>query len=87
MVDVLDRQVELVGMVLGFPVVFGTPVGEGPIQPEALGIEERDHPIVEQVGRSDGAFVVTELGGGHPAVGGDGAKRLRRSAGRCGPCP
>ena len=47
MVDVLHRQVELVGVVLRLPAVLGTPVGENALQLDALLIEEGDHPAVE----------------------------------------
>ena len=68
LVNVLDGQVALVGVVLEFPAVLGAPVGEDPIELDTLGIKEGDHPIVEQVGRGDGALVGVELAGGHPAV-------------------
>ena len=54
-VDVLHRQVELVGMVLGFASAhvqdgLGAPVGEDAVQQDALGIKPGDYPVIEQVG-------------------------------------
>ena len=69
MVDVLHRQVELVGVVLRLPAVLGAPVSEDAKQLDALLIEKWDHPVVEQISCGDGALVGVELGSGHPAVG------------------
>ena len=48
-VDVLYRQVELVGMVLRLPpligTVLGTPVGEDALHLDALLVEEGDHSV------------------------------------------
>ena len=75
-VDVLHRQVEQICVVLGLASThvqdgLGAPVGEDPIQPDAQGIDEGNRPIIEQVGRGDGALVSVELGDVHRAVGVD----------------
>ena len=69
MVNVLHRQVELVGMVLRLPAVFSAPVGEDALQPDALLIDEGNYSVIQQVRGADGALVGVELGGGHSTVG------------------
>ena len=70
-VDVLHRQVELVGVIPRLPVVLGPLVGEDELQLYPLLIREGDHPVIESVGASDGALVGVEFSDGHPAVGVD----------------
>ena len=57
MVDVLHRQVQLIGVVLGFPVILGAPVGEDALQLDALLVIEGENPVIEQVRRGDGALL------------------------------
>ena len=61
MVDVLDRWVGLIGVVLRLPAVLGPPVGEDSLQLDSLSTMEWDHLVIQQVGRGDGALVGLEL--------------------------
>lgn len=69
MVNVLHSQVELVGEVLRFPALLGTPVGGNELQPDVLFDEEGNNPVIQQIWGGDGAFVGVEFGRGRPAVG------------------
>src|SRR5436190_1073729 len=67
-IDVLDRQVELV--LVAFPAAeLGAAIGQHPAQPDAVLIVERHHPIVEDLGGGDWRLSVIELGEGHLGVG------------------
>src|SRR5437660_12572672 len=67
-IDVLDRQVELV--LVAFPAAeLGAAIGQHPAQPDAVLIVERHHPIVEDLGGGDWRLAVIELGEGHLGVG------------------
>src|SRR5215468_5386510 len=67
-IDVLDREVELV--VVAFAAAeFGATVSQHPRQPDAILIIERQHPIVENLGRGDRRLAVIEFGEGHLGIG------------------
>src|SRR5205823_12973569 len=67
-IDVLDRQVELV--LVAFPAAeLGAAIGQHPAQPDAVLIVERHHPLVEDLGGGDRGLAVIELGDGHLGVG------------------
>src|SRR5438094_4718183 len=69
-IDVLDRQVELV--LVAFPAAeLGAVIGQHSAQPDAVLIIERHHPIVEDLGGGDWRLAVIELGEGHLGVGVD----------------
>ncbi len=68
MVDVLDREIELVFVVFPFPAVLGSPVGQYAQQGKFFLLEERDYPIIEQVRRRDDILSVIELYKGHLAI-------------------
>ena len=53
MIDVLDRQVELVFMALGVAAELAPAVGQHPGQRDAVLVEEWDHPVVQELGRGD----------------------------------
>ena len=71
MVDILHRQVELVFVVLGVAAIFGAAIGQHPAELHLLGIVERHHPIIEQVGGGDRRLAVIELGEGDLRIGVD----------------
>ena len=71
MVDVLDRQIELVFVALGIAAILGAAVGQHPAEPDVVLVVERHHPVVEQVGRGDRGLAVIELGERHLGVGVD----------------
>jgi hypothetical protein len=51
MIDVLHRQVQFVFVTFGRAAVFGTTIGQHSLQGHTLFMEERDHPVIEQVRR------------------------------------
>jgi hypothetical protein len=69
-VDVLDRQVELVFVAL-VTAELGTAVGQYPRQPDAVLVIERHHPVIEDLGRGYRRLAVVELGEGDLGVGVD----------------
>ena len=56
---------------LRIAAVLGAAVGQDAQGPDVVGIEERDHPVVEQLGRADRRLTVVELGERHLRVGVD----------------
>ena len=70
-VDVLDRQIELVFVAVVGPAVFGPAVGEHALQGDAVLLVERDHPVVEQVCGGQRGLAVVELGEADLGVGVD----------------
>ena len=50
MVNVLDRQVELVLVMLDIATVLTPSVGQNPEQWNVLRLKEGQHPVIEQVG-------------------------------------
>ncbi len=70
-VDVLDREVELVVVRLRGGAILGASVGQHPAQLDAMLVEERHDTVVEQIGGGDRGLPVVELGETHLAVGVD----------------
>ena len=70
-VDVLDRQIELVFVAVVGPAIFGPAVGEHALQGNVVLLVERDHPVVEQVCGGERGLAVIELGEGDLGVGVD----------------
>ena len=69
-IDVLDREVELV--VVAFTAAeFGATIGQHPRQPDSVLIIERHHPIVEDLGRGDRGLAVIQFGKGDFGIGVD----------------
>jgi hypothetical protein len=52
-VDILDRQVELVLVPLRVAAVFAAAVGQHPAERDAVLLVKRQHPVIEQIGRRD----------------------------------
>jgi hypothetical protein len=63
-VDVFQREVKLVLVVLGVAAVLSATVGEHAQQPDAMLVEERHDAIVEQVSRGQRCLAVIQLGEG-----------------------
>ena len=61
-IDVLDREVELVFVPLRIAAVLAAAVGQHAQQLDVVLLEERDHAIVEQIGRRDRRLAIVELG-------------------------
>jgi len=49
-VDVLNGKVELILVPVMSTAILGAAIGEHPVDPDFVLIEEGDHPIVEDVG-------------------------------------
>jgi len=64
-IDVLDREVELVLV----PLWTAAAVGQHPQQLDLVVAEQRKHPIIEQIGRRDRGLAIIELGASYLAVG------------------
>src|SRR5215212_1137019 len=69
-VDVLDRQVELVFVAVA-AAELGAAVGQHARQPDAVLVIERHDPVIEDLGRGDRCLTVIQLGKGHLGVGVD----------------
>src|SRR5579859_2849860 len=68
-IDVLDRKIKLVFMPLGVTAIFAAAVGQYAQQPHVVVFEQRDHAVVEQIGRRDWRLTIVKLGVGDLAVG------------------
>jgi hypothetical protein len=62
MVDVLDRQVQLVLVVLGVAAILGAAIGQHPAERDLVLVAERDYPVIQQLGRGDRGLAVVKLG-------------------------
>ena len=62
-VDVLDRQIELVLVALG-AAKFGAAIGQHPRQADSVLVIERHHAVIEDLGRGDRGLAVIQLGKG-----------------------
>ena len=62
MVDVLDRQVELVSVVFDLAAILGTAISQDPQRGNAVLGVERDHPVIQQIGCRDRRLFRVELG-------------------------
>ncbi len=69
MIDVLNRQVEFVVVMLGIAAILGAAVGQHPDEPDFLGLEELQQAVVQEIGSGDRGLAVIELGEGHLGVG------------------
>jgi len=69
MVDVLDRQVELIGVVLGISAILSPAVGKDPGERDLLLGKEGKHAVIEYVGRCQRGLPIEEFRKRHLAVG------------------
>src|SRR2546421_1742141 len=60
-IDVLDREIELVLVALAAAELSAT-IGQHARQPDAVLVVERHHPIIEDFGGGDRGLAVIELG-------------------------
>jgi hypothetical protein len=67
-VDVLQRQVQLVLVLLQVADVLRAAVGQHAQERDAFGLEERQHPVIEGVGGGQRVLAVVELADGDPRV-------------------
>ena len=68
MIDIVDRQEELEVVFVDSPAVFRPAVGHDPQHGQIMLIVERQHPIVEQVGRRDRRLGGVEFGMCHLGI-------------------
>src|SRR5208282_4466209 len=68
-VDVLNRQVQFVLVVFTLAAVFRAAIGEHAQQRNLVLFEERQHAIIEQVGRHQSGLAVIEFGESDLGVG------------------
>jgi hypothetical protein len=61
-VDILDRQVELVLVPLRVAAVFAAAIGQHPAERDGVFLIERQHPVIQQIGGGDRRLDVVELG-------------------------
>jgi len=69
MLDVIQRQVELIVMAISLAAVLGAAIGEDTQHRQALCLKERQHPVIERIRCSDRGFSDIELGKGHLGIG------------------
>src|SRR5215471_4056347 len=70
-INVLDREIELVLVPLRIAAILATAVGQYPQQLDIMAIEEGNHPVVQQISRCDRRFTIVELGASDLGVGVD----------------
>ena len=71
MIDILERQVELVFVMLWVAAIFRAAIGQHAAELHLMGIIERHDPIVKEIGGGDRRLAVVELGEGDLGIGVD----------------
>src|SRR5580658_3749466 len=69
-VDVLDREIELVFVALG-AAKLGAAIGQDARQPDAMLVEERYHSVIEDLGGGDRGLTIIKLGESDLGIGVD----------------
>jgi len=69
-IDVLDREIELVFVALG-AAKLGAAIGQHARQTDGVLVIKRHHPVVEDLGRGDRCLAIIELGKGDLGIGVD----------------
>src|SRR5262245_25090893 len=70
-INVLDREIELVLVPLRIAAILATAVGQYPQQLDVMAIEEGNRPVVWRISRCDRRFAIVELGASDLSVGVD----------------
>src|SRR5438034_1086590 len=70
-IDVLDREIELVLVPFGIAAILAAAVGQHAQQLNLMAVEEWQDPVVQKIGRRDWRLAIIELGEGHLGVGVD----------------
>jgi hypothetical protein len=70
-IDVVDRQVQLIIVLLRPAAVFRTAIGQNPQQRQLVLLDQRQDPIVQEIRCRDRRFRRVQLGTGHLGVGVD----------------
>jgi hypothetical protein len=71
MVDILERQVELIFVALGVAAIFRAAISQHAAEPHPPRIIERHDAIVDEISRGDGRLAIIELGEGDLGIGVD----------------
>src|SRR5215469_13264944 len=69
MIDVLDREVELIFVPLRIATILAAAISEHAQQLDIVLIKEWQHPIIEQIRRRDRRLAIVQLGAGDFGVG------------------
>ncbi len=67
-IKVLDRQIQFILMLLGFPAGLSPAVGPDSVQGDVMPLKERHHAVVQQLGGSEGRRPIVQLRKAHFAV-------------------
>ena len=67
-IDVLDREVELILVPLRVAAVLAAAVGQRPQQLDLVAVKEGEHTIIEEIGGRDRRLAIVELGKGHLGI-------------------
>ena len=70
-VDVLHGQVELILVAVVRAAILGATIGQHPVDADPVLVEERDHPVIQQVGGGERRLAGIELGEADLGVGVD----------------
>ena len=70
-VHILDREIELVLVVLRVSAIFRASVGQHAAQPDLVLIIEGHHTVVEEIGRGERGLAIVELSEGDLGIGVD----------------
>ena len=70
-IDILDREIELIFMPFGVAAVFTAAVGQHARELHVMALEQRDHAVIDEIGGRDRRLSIVELGANHLAVGVD----------------
>ena len=70
-IDILERQVELIFMMLGIAAIFRATIGQHAAELHLVGVVEAHDAIVDEIGGGDRRLAVIELGEGNLGVGVD----------------
>ena len=68
-IDVFDREIELVFVPVMGTAELGATVGQHPLQRHVMFLEAGNDPVIEQVGGGDRGLAIVQLGERHLAVG------------------
>ena len=60
--NIVDRQIQLIVMTFGFAAILSATIGQNTQHPHTLLGHERQHAIIEQIGRRNGRLGRIELG-------------------------
>ena len=72
-IDILERQIELVFVMLRIAAIFRAPIGQDATELNLVGVIERRDAIVEEISGGDRRLAVIELGEGDLGCGSSGS--------------